>query len=155
MLASRTADLKFPLLSADIKKILPHRYPMLLVDRVLEFHDGDYVIGQKNVSSNEEFFNGHFPEMPIMPGVITLEALAQLGVIFARLCSDGVDGNGLYVFAGCDSVKFRRPIVPGDVVKLKMKLIKRRGGIWKMEGTANVDGEMAVQGILIAAVTQK
>ena len=147
-------DHKFPLLTADIQKIIPHRYPMLLVDRVLEFKDGEYAIGQKNVSANEGFFSGHFPGRPIMPGVITLESLAQLGVIFARLCSDGVDGEGLYVFAGCENVKFRRPIVPGDVVRLEMRLIKRRGGIWKMQGTASVDGEVAVEGILIAAATQ-
>lgn len=148
-------EIKLPLMTEDIREIIPHRYPMLFVDRVNEFVDGDFIVGQKNVTANEDFFNGHFPEKPILPGVITLEALAQLGVLFARLCSDGVDGQGLYVFAGADNVKFRRQIVPGDVVRLEMKLIKRRGGIWKMQGTASVDGEIALEGILVAAVASK
>lgn len=147
-------EYSFPLYIEEIQKILPHRYPMLLVDRVLDFKDGESIVGQKNVTANEDYFNGHFPGKPILPGVITLEALAQMGVLFARMCSNGVDGDGLYVFAGVEHVKFRRPIVPGDIVRLEMKLIKRRGGIWKMEGLATVDGEVAVEGILIAAATQ-
>lgn len=80
-----------------------------------------------------------------------LEALAQLGVVFARVCSDGVGGDSLYVFAGAESVKFRRPVIPGDVLRLEMKLLKRRKGIWKMQGNASVEGETAVEGVLLAA----
>ena len=147
--------IELPLKTEEIRKIIPHRYPMLFVDRVNEFVDGDFIVGQKNVTANENFFNGHFPEKPILPGVITLEALAQLGVLFARLCSDGVDGSGLYVFAAADNVKFRRQVVPGDILRLEMKLIKRRKGIWKMQGTATVDGEVAVEGVLVAATASK
>jgi beta-hydroxyacyl-ACP dehydratase FabZ len=143
--------MKLPLLVTDIEEIIPHRYPMLLVDRVVEVVDGEKIVGIKNVSANEPFFRGHFPGQPIMPGVLMLEALAQLGVIYARVCSEAVDGQGLYVFAGADAVKFRRPVVPGDVLTLEMTLIKRRRGLWKMEGAASVDGEVAVQGILTAA----
>lgn len=145
------SDLKLPLYYEDLVKIIPHRYPMLLVDRVTEFTDGESIVGIKNVTANEPFFRGHFPDRPIMPGVLVLEALAQLGVVFARLCSGGVEGTELYVFGGADSVKFRKPVVPGDVLNLEMKLIKRRRNIWKMEGVVTVDGAIAVQGILIAA----
>ncbi len=143
---------KFPLLTKEIRDLLPHRYPMLLVDRVLGIEDDNRIVGIKNVTANEEFFQGHFPEQPIFPGVLMLEALAQLGVIFAKICSDSVDKNQLYVFAGADEVRFRRPVVPGDVLKLEMSLIARKRAIWKMKGVASVDGEVAIEGILTAAV---
>jgi len=143
---------KFPLLTKEIRDLLPHRYPMLLVDRVLVIEDDNRIVGIKNVTANEEFFQGHFPEQPIFPGVLMLEALAQLGVIFAKICSDSVDKNQLYVFAGADEVRFRRPVVPGDVLKLEMSLIARKRAIWKMKGVASVDGEVAIEGILTAAV---
>jgi 3-hydroxyacyl-[acyl-carrier-protein] dehydratase len=147
-----TTEFEFPLLTKEITKLLPHRYPMLLVDRVIGFKDDHTIIGQKNVSSNEDFFNGHFPDNPILPGVIMLEALAQLGVIYAKICSSAVDRDGLYVFAGADSVRFRRPVVPGDILTLEMSLVTRKKTIWKMKGTASVDGEMAAEGVLTAAV---
>ena len=147
-------DIELPLYYEDLVKIIPHRYPMLLVDRVTEFVDGESIVGFKNVSANEPFFRGHFPHRPIMPGVLMLEALAQLGVVFARICSGGVGGEDLYVFGGADSVKFRKPVVPGDVIRLEMKLIKKRRDIWKMQGTVTVDDQVAVQGILVAAKMQ-
>lgn len=143
---------RFPLLTKDIRELLPHRYPMLLVDRVLGIEEDNTIVGIKNVTANEEFFQGHFPDQPIFPGVLMLEALAQLGVIFAKICSDSVDKNQLYVFAGADEVRFRRPVVPGDVLKLEMSLIVRKRAIWKMKGVASVDGEVAIEGILTAAV---
>ena len=145
------SEFTLPLTITDLYRILPHRYPMLLVDRVTEFKEGERVVGLKNVSANEEFFSGHFPGRPIMPGVLMLEALAQLGVVFARLSSDGIKENQLIVFAGCDSVKFRRTVVPGDQLRLEMELIRRRSGHWKMKGTASVDGEKAVEAELLAA----
>ncbi|MCL4119890.1 UNVERIFIED_CONTAM: hypothetical protein GTU68_059528 [Idotea baltica] len=140
-----------PLLIEDIRKLIPHRYPFLLVDRVTEFIDGERIVGRKNVTANEEFFQGHFPERPMMPGVLMLEALAQLGVIFSRLGDSAVSGDSLNVFAGVDDVRFRRPVVPGDILELEMTLIKRRAGLWKMKGIARVDGDIAVEGVLTAA----
>lgn len=140
-----------PLLIEDIHKLIPHRYPFLLVDRVVEFVDGERIVGIKNVTANEEFFQGHFPDRPMMPGVLMLEALAQLGVIFSRLGESAAQSNKLNVFAGVNDVKFRRPVVPGDVLELEMTLLKRRTGLWKMKGIARVAGEIAVEGVLTAA----
>ncbi len=145
-------DIEYPLKTEHIRALLPHRYPMLLVDRVLKVENDVSITGIKNVSANEDFFNGHFPEKPIMPGVLILEALAQLGVIFAKLCAEAVDRDKLYVFAGADEVRFRKPVVPGDVLELRMELIARKKVVWKMKGTALVDGEVACEGILTAAV---
>jgi 3-hydroxyacyl-[acyl-carrier-protein] dehydratase len=125
---------------------------MLLVDRVLKVENDVSITGIKNVSANEDFFNGHFPDKPIMPGVLILEALAQLGVIFAKICAEAVDRDKLYVFAGADEVRFRKPVVPGDVLELRMELIARKKVVWKMKGTALVDGEVVCEGILTAAV---
>lgn len=145
--------LELPLSSVEIQKLLPHRYPMLLVDRIIEFYDGERIVGLKAVTANEPFFQGHFPGQPIMPGVMMLEALAQLGVIYSKCCSDRADEDSLIVFAGVDDVRFRRQVVPGDLLTLQMKFIKKRGAIWKMEGTAKVGSEVAVEGILTSAVS--
>ena len=144
-------EIKLPLTMLDIQKILPHRFPMLLVDRVLEFEAGVNIVGRKNVSANEHFFVGHFPERPLMPGVLMLEALAQLGVIFFKLSSGQASWEKLIVFAGVDDCKFRRPVIPGDVLRLEMKLLRMRSGIWKMQGIASVEGETAVEAVLTAA----
>jgi 3-hydroxyacyl-[acyl-carrier-protein] dehydratase len=144
-------EITLPLKINEIKEYLPHRYPMLLVDRVIEYTEGERIVGIKNVTANEGFFEGHFPGRPIMPGVLMLEALAQLGVLFFKMASNGVGQDKLIVFAAADEVKFRREVVPGDVLTLQMDLIKRRSGIWKMAGLATVDGEKAVEGILTAA----
>lgn len=143
--------MELPLLIEDIKKLIPHRYPILLVDRVTEFVEGEYIRGYKNVTANEEFFQGHFPERAIMPGVLMLEALAQLGVLFSRLGVNAAPPDRLNVFAGVDEVRFRRPVVPGDQLVLEMNLIKRRPGLWKMKGIARVGDEVVVEGILTAA----
>ena len=143
-------EITLPIYTQQIEKLIPHRYPMLLVDRVIEFGDGQHIVGVKNVTANEQFFQGHFPGRPIMPGVMMLEALAQLGVIFARLCTNGITAEQLFVFSGCEDIRFRRQVIPGDVLRLEMKLIKRKLGTWKMQGLASVDGETAVGGILRA-----
>ncbi len=147
-------EFELPLSVEDIRKILPHRYPMLLVDRIIGFEDGVKAVGLKAVTINEPFFDGHFPGKPIMPGVLILEALAQMGVIFANLTSGGIKPEQLIVFAGADAVKWRRQVVPGDMLTLETKLIKRRAGIWKMEAAAYVGEDKAAEGILTAAETK-
>ncbi len=146
--------MELPLTIPDIHKLLPHRYPLLLVDRITEFYDGDRIVGLKAVSVNEPFFNGHFPGLPIMPGVLMLEALAQLGVLYSKMCSESPDVDALIVFAGVDEVRFRRQVVPGDMLNLEMKFLKKRGAIWKMEGTAKVGDEIAVKGLFTSAVSE-
>ena len=138
-----------------IKSILPHRYPFLMVDRVTELKPGEQIKGYKNVSINEPFFQGHFPGEPIMPGVLILEAMAQLGILFAVGTAEKELKNQLMVFAGMDGVKFRRQVVPGDRLDMHLVHVKRKRQIWKMEGKAYVDGQLAVQALLTAAVAHR
>jgi 3-hydroxyacyl-[acyl-carrier-protein] dehydratase len=130
-----------------VKKILPHRYPFLLVDKVIEFVPGKRAVGVKKVTTNEEFFNGHFPERPIMPGVLQVEAMAQVGGIVA-LQPPVTDGKGDFFFAGVTDVKWRRPVVPGDTLVMEMELtaFKPRFGLVKMKGVCYVDGQKVVEG---------
>lgn len=140
-----------PLLVGDIENIIPHRAPFLMLDRVIEFQDAVYVVGEKLVSSNEPYFQGHFPGRPIMPGVLMLEALAQLGALFARLSTGGSVESGLIVFTGAEEVRFRRMVIPGDKLTLRMELGRRKFGHWKMNGRATVGDEMAMEATLMAA----
>ncbi|MDD2941426.1 MAG: 3-hydroxyacyl-ACP dehydratase FabZ [bacterium] len=135
------SDLKLPLTVNDIKELVPHRYPFLFVDRVIDFKLNDYIIGIKNVTANEPYFTGHFPNSPIMPGVIQIEALAQMGVLYAKLCKPEAR-TSLIVLAGVDNVKFKRQVVPGDVLRLEMGNCRSRLGHWKMEGKAFVDEDL-------------
>lgn len=143
-------EITLPLSVVDIQQIIPHRYPFLYLDQVIEFSNRERIIGIKNVSINEPFFVGHFPDRPIMPGVLVLEALAQLGVIFAKLSSGGISPDGLMVFSGVDAVRFRRPVMPGDILRLEMSLLRSRIGYWKMQGAAKVGDEVAAEGVLMA-----
>jgi 3-hydroxyacyl-[acyl-carrier-protein] dehydratase len=128
----------------EVMRRLPHRYPMLLVDRVLECVPGERVVALKNVTANEQFFAGHFPGRPVMPGVMILEALAQSAGILAFLTANVYpDENTHFYFAGIDKVRFRRPIVPGDQVLLKATLERRIRTIWKFATVAEVAGEVA------------
>jgi beta-hydroxyacyl-ACP dehydratase FabZ len=132
----------------DVKKILksvPHRYPFLLVDRIVEIHGSEKVVGIKNVSINEPFFQGHFPEKPVMPGVLICEAMAQVGAIFAHNARGGVADNRVFVLTGLDKVKFKRPVEPGDQLRMELTCLKRRGSFSKMQGTAMVDGKLVAQ----------
>ncbi len=147
---SELSELVFPLTVTEINKILPHRYPFLLVDRVIEFVDGDRVVGIKNVSANEAFFEGHFPGKPIMPGVMILEALAQMGAIYAKLHFREKLEQKLIVFSGADSVRFRRPVIPGDILRLEMTNCARKFGHWKIHGKATVEGELAAEAVVMA-----
>ncbi len=134
-----------------ILELLPHRYPFLMVDGVSEVEPGKFIKGHKNVSFNEPFFQGHFPGNPIMPGVMILEAMAQLGIIFAKETDPSLREK-LVVFAGIDGVRFRRPVLPGDRLDLELELIKQKRNIWKMGGKALVGGNVAVEAVLMAAI---
>jgi 3-hydroxyacyl-[acyl-carrier-protein] dehydratase len=136
----------------DIRKYLPHRYPFLLVDRVVEVIPGESIVAYKNLSVNEAFFSGHFPDNPIFPGVLLLEAMAQSAGILG-FCSQGKtnDDGSTYYFAGADDVRFRRPCVPGDRVMLRASVVSQRRGIWKFDVSSDVDGELAASATILCA----
>lgn len=138
------------LTTEQIKAILPHRYPFLMVDRILELEAGKRAVGLKNVSANEEYFNGHFPGYPVMPGVLIVEALAQVGAV-AVLKVEGNEGR-LAFFAGIDNCRFKRQVVPGDQLKLEVELTKLRGSMGKGHAIATVDGEIACECDIIFAL---
>jgi 3-hydroxyacyl-[acyl-carrier-protein] dehydratase len=127
----------------DIERIIPHRYPFLLVDRVVEMEPGKRIVAIKNVSANEWFFQGHFPGYPIMPGVLIVEALAQAGAVL--LLSDESARGQIPLFAGIEKCRFRQQVVPGDTLTLELEVISRRGPVGKGRATARVDGKLAAQ----------
>lgn len=130
----------------QIKAYLPHRYPLLLVDRVLHWESGKSITAIKNVTINEEFFNGHFPNKPVMPGVLTIEALAQAAALLSFLTAGyQPDENTVVYFLGIDKARFRRPIGPGDQIKLQVEIIRIVRGIWKYKAIASVENELAVE----------
>ena len=135
----------------EIVRLLPHRYPFLLVDRILAGEKRKSMIGLKNVSMNEPYFQGHFPSDPIMPGVLILEGMAQVGGILAYYSLPEMIGTKLIYFAGIDKVRFRRPVVPGDQLIFEMTVIKHKGKIWKMAGKATVDSEVGAEAEFMAA----
>jgi 3-hydroxyacyl-[acyl-carrier-protein] dehydratase len=136
-------DLALPLEAADIMRIIPHRYPFLLIDRVIELEPGKRVVAMKSVTANEPQFTGHFPGRPIMPGVLMVEALAQAGAV-AVLSLPEYRGK-LALFAGIDECRFRRTVLPGDTLRLEVTLDKLRGVFGRGRGVASVDGEVAVE----------
>jgi len=128
----------------DILKHLPHRYPFLLIDRVIEFNKGESLTGIKNVTYNEPFFQGHFPQRPVMPGVLILEAMAQAtGLLAFRTLENTADRDTLYFLVGMDRVRFKRPVEPGDQLLLSARLLKTKRGIWIFDCDARVDGAIA------------
>ena len=129
----------------EIKKILPHRYPFLLVDRVLEVKKGKYCKAIKNISGNEEIFQGHFPNQAVLPGVMIIEAMAQTAGIVIHSWKDEAESRGIVFFAGIDKAKFRIPVVPGDQIVLETRLINKRRNFWVFEGKATVDNKLAAQ----------
>ena len=135
----------------EIIRLLPHRYPFLLVDRVLEGEKGKSMVGLKNVSMNEPFFQGHFPSEPIMPGVLILEGMAQVGGLLAFYSLPEMIGDKLIYFAGIDKVRFRLPVVPGDQLIYEMEVIKHKGKIWKMAGIAKVEDKVVAEAEFLAA----
>lgn len=140
----------------DIHKILqklPHRYPFLLVDRVLEVEKNVRIRALKNVTINEPFFQGHFPTRPVMPGVLMLEALAQTAALLAfETQGEGVDENSVYYFVGIDGARFKRPVEPGDQLILEITIDRVRGGIWKFKGVARVGEEVACEAELMCTM---
>jgi beta-hydroxyacyl-ACP dehydratase FabZ len=148
--------MKLPLNYEDITKILPHRYPFLLVDRIIELEPGERVVGIKNVTANEPFFQGHFPGNPIMPGVLIVEAMAQAGGVLARMSMPDApaqeEGNTV-LFMSMDKVKFRKPVVPGDQLILELKPLRTGSKIWKMAGKAFVRDDLVAEAELMATIS--
>ncbi|MGG4491348.1 3-hydroxyacyl-ACP dehydratase FabZ [Metabacillus idriensis] len=137
----------------QIKEIIPHRYPFLLIDKILEVDEGKRAIGLKNVTANEEFFNGHFPEYPVMPGVLIVEALAQVGAV-AMLIKEENRGR-LAFFAGIDNCRFKKQVTPGDQLRLEVEIIRLRGSLGKGKGIATVNGEVVCETELMFALGEK
>lgn len=138
----------------DIMKYLPHRYPFLLVDRIVEFEPGKRIVGVKNVTISEPFFQGHFPDHPIMPGVLILEAMAQVGGVYAQHGKE-VGEDQVPYFVGIDKARFRRPVTPGDVLHLDLELLSVRRGIYTFAGRAFVDGKLMAEAELKATFADK
>ncbi len=137
----------------QIKEYLPHRYPLLLVDRVLDWEAGKQITAIKNVTINEEFFNGHFPHKPVMPGVLMIEALAQSAALLAFLTmGQKPDDNAVVYFVGIDGARFKRPVEPGDQLKMQVEILRQSRGIWKFKASASVDGQLAVEGELMCTM---
>ena len=137
----------------DIRRILPHRYPFLLVDRIIEL-EAERVVGIKNVTANEPFFAGHFPDFPVMPGVLIVEAMAQAaGVLVLRTIEDR--DNKLVFLVSVDAARFRKPVVPGDTLRLEMTVIKRKGSVAKMAGRATVDGVLVAEAEVMCKLEDK
>jgi 3-hydroxyacyl-[acyl-carrier-protein] dehydratase len=136
----------------EILEYLPHRYPFLLVDRVLECEPGKRLVAIKNVSVNEPMFTGHFPERPIFPGVLIMEALAQAtGILAFKTTGSKPDGTSLYYFAGIDNCRFKQPVVPGDQMVLDVEVVKEKRGIWKFKAEARVDDKVVASADLMCA----
>lgn len=142
--ATATADLDL------IQRIIPHRYPFLLIDKVRDVVINESCVGIKNVTYNEPQFQGHFPGMPIFPGVMIIEAMAQTSGVLVGLSMDLVDKQANVFFMGVDGVKFRRKVLPGDVLELHVRALRGGGRVWKFEGLAKVDGELACEATFMA-----
>ncbi len=136
----------------EIRKYLPHRYPFLLVDRVVELNLGESIVAYKNLTVNEPFFDGHFPDKPVFPGVLLVEAMAQAAGILGFRTMDKTPADGsIYYFVGADNLRFKRPCVPGDRVMLRASIVSDRRGIWKFDVSSDVDGELAASATILCA----
>lgn len=140
----------------EVMKYLPHRYPFLLIDRVLEIEEGKRIIAVKNVSINEPFFPGHFPGLPVMPGVMILEAMAQAAALLSFKTENyAPDEIGVVYFAGIDGARFKKPVVPGDQLIIHIEILRRMRGIWKYKARAEVDGALVAEAELMATLRDK
>lgn len=136
----------------DIRNYLPHRYPFLLVDRVVELHLGESIVAYKNLSINEPYFDGHFPDKPVFPGVLLVEAMAQAAGILGFKTMDKTPADGsIYYFVGADKLRFKRPCVPGDQVMLRASIVGEKRGIWRFDVSSDVDGELCASASILCA----
>jgi len=138
----------------DIMKILPHRYPMLLVDRIVEIDAGKRIVGIKNVSANEQFFQGHFPGAPVMPGVLIVEAMAQCAAVLILRDIPNREEK-LFLFGGVDKARFRKPVVPGDQVRLECEIMQRRSNSVRIHGIATVSGELVAEAEMLSVMVER
>lgn len=138
----------------EIMALIPHRYPFLLVDRIVGYETGKNIIGIKNVTINEPYFSGHFPGHPIMPGVLIIEAMAQVGAVYVKLEPDGQSDKLIY-FRKIERAKFRKPVFPGDCLKMKLELLQRKGVLWRFKGEASVDDEIVTTAELQASIIER
>ena len=138
----------------DIMKILPHRYPMLLVDRIVEIDAGKRIVGIKNVSANEQFFQGHFPGAPVMPGVLIVEAMAQCAAVLILRDIPNREEK-LFLFGGVDKARFRKPVIPGDQVRLECEIMQRRSSSVRIHGTATVNGEVVAEAEMLSVMVER
>jgi beta-hydroxyacyl-ACP dehydratase FabZ len=139
----------------EIFKLLPHRYPFLLVDRILEWEPGKRIVGLKNVTINEPFFSGHFPGKPIMPGVLIIEAMAQVGGVLLLHAAGAEAQNRLVYFTSIESARFRKPVVPGDQLRLEVEVLKYKMRVCRIQGKAFVDGQRVAEGILMSSLVDR
>ena len=144
-----------PIPTTEIMAMIPHRYPILLVDRLIDFVEGESAVGLKNVTFNEPHFMGHFPGAPVMPGVLIVEAMAQTAALFVvNSLGDEAKGKIVY-FMSIDNAKFRKPVVPGDSLHIHVEKIQNRGKVWKFQGTAKVDGKVCAEAVVTAMLTDQ
>ncbi|MBU1214962.1 MAG: 3-hydroxyacyl-ACP dehydratase FabZ [Gammaproteobacteria bacterium] len=140
----------------EVLEHLPHRYPFLLIDRVLDVVPNERIVALKNVTMNEPFFPGHYPHHPVMPGVLIIEAMAQASALLSfKIMGTKPDENSVYYFVGIDNARFKRPVSPGDQLIFRMELTMNRRGMFKFKGTAEVDGQIAAEAELICAIKEK
>lgn len=148
-------NLQEPIDVVRIMEMIPHRYPILLVDRIIDYVAGESAVGLKNVTMNEPHFNGHFPGMPVMPGVLIIEAMAQTSALLVvETLGEEAQGKIVY-FMSIDNAKFRKPVVPGDALHIHVEKIQNRGKVWKFQCTAKVDGNVCAEAVVTAMLTDQ
>lgn len=135
----------------QIQELLPHRYPFLLIDKIVEYTDNHQIVAIKNVTINEPFFQGHFPGRPVMPGVLVLEAMAQASAVLARISTDGIPNDKAIFLCGADDVRWKRQVVPGDTLRIVMTFVKKKRPLWIMDGKVYIDGALCCAGVITAA----
>ncbi|NDC37606.1 MAG: 3-hydroxyacyl-[acyl-carrier-protein] dehydratase FabZ [Proteobacteria bacterium] len=155
-MTENTAEAQSPIVekvvytTEQIMEIIPHRYPFLLIDKIVEFEDAVRVVGIKNVSANEPFFQGHFPGRPVMPGVLIIEAMAQTAAVFAKKSTGGVLPNKTVFLVGANDMRFKQMVLPGDTMRIEMRSYKRKRPLWIMDGTVWVNGKVVATGQISA-----